>query len=476
MKCFIKISPLVAQNASIDYRSVNVTLSETESEENILYFHLDRQLNPFETYELELCLKSSFSKPLVRLITSKSINSSKRINIHQMSELNQRDFQLAISWSHLDSSNYSTVNASCRFTLYEPFYLQTHFHTSINQKFLQISLHGCEQLAGKYSLQFRFPQITFEGNVDSSPTNLIFKPLLFTAEDEDSGSFGLFELHSKQELNFVWQLFDVAKNASLRQFTLNLAYRSADLRTNGNQGSSQDITVAFNMRIQFDYSLLYVIRQSVVPLPGTKTSELLRIGNPCLFRVRIEKQPTRNSDYDDEYVMYELVCDPELWSLVKTSGSGADSDSDSTEEQSLRSFEPSKPSLPYQSYPPSYVIKLCEKDPAFETAFEVAPLTSGYIPIPYVRLSRYVSYSREKIDSPAKETAAKPKTIESLSKNLTKLMQNHLGGTKNHTSGLMGNDGSHCRSASLLPFEPGQVFNNNRASQVYVLPSNIAND
>ena len=70
-------------DGSIDYRSVNVTLNKVNDElsnssknDSLLYFNLDRQLNPFETYELDLIIKSNYCKPQIRVITSK--NSSKQ--------------------------------------------------------------------------------------------------------------------------------------------------------------------------------------------------------------------------------------------------------------------------------------------------------------------------------------------------------------------------------------------------------------
>lgn len=489
-------------DGSIDYRSVNVTLNKVNDElsnssknDSLLYFNLDRQLNPFETYELDLIIKSNYCKPQIRVITSKN-SSITKANMSQQLVNNQRDFQLTISWSHLETNSYNTVNANCRFTLYDPFSMQTYFHTSMEKKFLQIILRGAEQLTDKYSLQFSFPQISFDNNncyfssvCDSSPS-IICKPLSFIEDSVDSSEQFTYELFPKQELNFVWEILD-AKHASLRQFTLNFTYRSFDL---ANMLQSLDIIKSsYEMRVQFSYGLIYLIRQSIEPLPGAKNSELFRIGNSCMFKVRIEKVSTENSD-DDEHLLYELVCDSELWSLVSNKSlcttDSCESSLVSTEDGSdehrsidtVSSKSSSQSSTSQSSNPSSNVIKLSEKMPIFETAFEVTPLISGYIPMPYIRVYRYLLTTS---NTPSKTNGNSPgvsrnNKIESLSaklsenlsitsKNITKMM-NHLG----NKSGSDGHNIQRQLHANLMPFEQGQVFNNDRASQIYVLPSNSA--
>nr|XP_033340136.1 trafficking protein particle complex subunit 10 [Megalopta genalis] len=145
-----------------------------------------------------------------------------------------------------------------------------------------------------------------------------------------------------------------------------------------------------------DYVTLFTVSSKVEPTGNG--GEFCRAGSMChlyLTVTRILPSPTPNPP---PQLMYEVLADQAMWAVCgRTAG--------------IVSLE------------------VLEKQ---SVTLDVMPLTSGYLPLPVVRLSRYIPASESKNDIRKSEIASVPR---------------------------------------LEPFSPGQVYNASKAQQVHVLPA-----
>ncbi|XP_055546416.1 trafficking protein particle complex subunit 10 [Wyeomyia smithii] len=130
-----------------------------------------------------------------------------------------------------------------------------------------------------------------------------------------------------------------------------------------------------------DYTTLFTICAKIEP------SELCRVNSVCHLNLRISK--VHANPFTD--LMYEVLADQNMWVVVgRTAG----------------------------------VISMEEVE-SHSITLEVLPLTAGFLPLPNVRLSKYISINKSKTDS-------------------------------------------HPR---LQPFPPGQIYNSTKSMQIHVLAS-----
>ncbi|XP_001606511.2 trafficking protein particle complex subunit 10 isoform X1 [Nasonia vitripennis] len=156
-----------------------------------------------------------------------------------------------------------------------------------------------------------------------------------------------------------------------------------------------------------DYSTLFTVSSRVEAAGGG--GEFCRAGSMCHLCLTVTRmhQPTANSNNHHHHhappqLMYEVLADQTMWAVCgRTAG--------------IVSLE------------------VLEKQ---SVTLDVMPLTSGYLPLPVVRLSRYI-----------------PAAVELKNDNSRK---NEIG------------TGAGPR---LEPFSPGQVYNASKAQQVHVLPA-----
>lgn len=131
-----------------------------------------------------------------------------------------------------------------------------------------------------------------------------------------------------------------------------------------------------------DYTTLYRVQAKIEP------QELCRVGSVCHLNLKIIKMQ-ENAYFD---LMYEVLADQNMWAVVgRTAG----------------------------------VVSMKERE-AQSVMFDVLPLSPGFLPLPNIRLSKYIS---------ADKTETHPK---------------------------------------LQPFPPGQVYNSSKSMQVHVLASSHA--
>ncbi|XP_044735186.1 trafficking protein particle complex subunit 10 isoform X2 [Chrysoperla carnea] len=248
-------------------------------------------------------------------------------------------------------------------------------HTAQVRKFIQITIIGlslCE-------VQLTDPDLQCDGIKMKNLNLMKGQPLVV--------SNGL-------NVSFMWEMEidDNEKAEALKmQFTINFSVikeKDLDVETG-------PITpYKFNFDVT-NYKTLFVVRSSVEP---TKRNEFCRSGIMCQLRLSVSRV---NYAYQGS-LMYEVLADQSMWAVCgRTAG----------------------------------VLALENDDPQTVT-LDVMPLTSGHMPLPLIRLSKYI---------PA-ETAS---TVRKLEPN------------------------THPR---LEPFSAGQVYNYSKSQQVHVIaPATEAN-
>ena len=369
-----------------------------------------------------------------------------------------------------------------------------------------------------------------------------------------------------------------------KRFMIHFAFCVQNKRTTvGDDPKTKQMQdVQYEVRLGFDYRTRYIIREYIEPMIGQKSSELFRIGNSCLFRVTFERlfpstiatstkrvqmeadvNDHEGEDEEDEFIIYELIFDSNFWSLVNSyrsymnieqqqpsfinsisgvydsltstatitsdysSLSGLSTSGTSLVSSGIESMNHQSTVKQPEFNVASKVLKLTKTEPLFEVHFEMMPLTDGYIPLPSVRLSKYIpvlvtdgaetlsslntitslesmnynndslqqrqyqQYQQDSQQTTLKQHISSMSTIETLSAKLTenlsksnwtsKLMPNsstqkskqssHFdNGHSNHHFGHLQQNSRLSSMGRLIAFEPGQEYNYNRASQVYVLP------
>ncbi|XP_076035164.1 SIDL trafficking protein particle complex subunit 10 isoform X2 [Oratosquilla oratoria] len=152
-----------------------------------------------------------------------------------------------------------------------------------------------------------------------------------------------------------------------------------------------------------DYKTLYTIRARVEPSKG---SEFCRAGNMCFLHISIQQLEGQASGTPSgDSIMYEVLADQTMWAVCgRTSG-----------------------------------VLTLEAGAKQNVTLDVMPLTGGFLPLPNVRLSKYIPADSK---NPTKESSRKADYV-----------------------------GSASSVPRLEPFRAGQVYNFSKAQQVHVLPA-----
>lgn len=569
LKCFVKIN-LTELNFNtenkkdgtmFDDRLVNVTLHKNHISENddnddkgLEYFYLDRQLKPFETYKIMLWLRSSYTKS--KLILMKGTNKAPTTgqyhwNLESRSKIDQYEFKLSLSWTEPnDSFNKSIETASCYFSLMDPFHLYSKiFSCGPNRKLFQVKISPSSQLHPNIELYFRYPillpltdanstkVLTRNSSINIEELKIneqIIKPINVDCKNNDNDNCN-YKLMGKNNLNFLWHLDQIAEQ-NINRFYLELSFKPNFTKLCHLIASW--VKLPYQISIMYNYQTRYSIRQWIEPVYKNKTdknSEIIRIGHSCLLRAKIERIHAEKSinnetiDSNEELIMCELICDPNLWTfvsvyLVSKSNeqlesnelnkdnnnntnnnnehlSGLTDNSSGLETGNISSATSRTRIIKFNNEQSTSSVVASMSANVFETAFEIVPLTTGYIPIPNIRISLYKSDTNknnllvpetERLGrlSPSKGLSSTQETpqhksttsaaIETFSalisenlslsgKTLSKYLLSNSNQTRNAiiTEPNMDNDSM----IKLKPFEPGQVYNYSRSSQVYVLPA-----
>ncbi|GIY00231.1 trafficking protein particle complex subunit 10 [Caerostris darwini] len=193
--------------------------------------------------------------------------------------------------------------------------------------------------------------------------------------------------------SFLWEIMTEDPNQLPSHFIFSLDYQLID-------DVPHDV-LHFNYEFKLNhYETLYALRARIEPPPG---SEFCRAGNMCFLHISINQV----NDSNVTTLMYEVVADQAVWAVCgRTAG--------------VVNIDDSK---------------------KHGVTLDVKPLISGFLPLPTVRLSKYI---------PAEPR--KPKSKDS---------------TPSKDSGSYNSS----NVARLEPFDTGQVYNWSRAKQVDVLPA-----
>ncbi|KAL1443188.1 hypothetical protein MTO96_030405 [Rhipicephalus appendiculatus] len=205
----------------------------------------------------------------------------------------------------------------------------------------------------------------------------------------------LLRVSPEQTACFLWELLNAEGQPLRLSFSV--------LYVHGTGEDRVENSFSHTFRIE-DYQTLYTVRVRVEPQSG---AEFCRADCACSLHVHISQLQTTAPSA----LMYELVPDATAWAVLgRTAG----------------------------------VLQLSPEQREQTVMLEVKPLQVGFLPVPTVRLSRYIPSSSS-------------------------------GGTPSKS---LGSEGSSAQgTAKLEPFLPGQVYNWSRATQVHVLaPSTTSSE
>ncbi|XP_042242319.1 trafficking protein particle complex subunit 10-like isoform X2 [Homarus americanus] len=286
---------------------------------------------------------------------------------------------------------------------------------------LDIDVHFIPPFMSSHKLHtantYKFIEVTVTGLVSRAVE--LTDPMLTVLDPEQQ--FKLTSLHpptqslvvcTKQTASYLWALevdYEQEGTPPIKlEFTLQ--YRPLDENSQPLPEDPRNYKYMFDLQ---DYKTLYNIRARVEPSKG---SELCRAGNMCHLHIALKqvssKSPANETDgtstqqATQHSIMYEVLADQTMWAVCgRTAGV-------LTLEGGLRQ----------------------------SVTMDVMPLTGGFLPLPSVRLSKY-------IPADSKQTTTKD------------------GGRK------MEYVGSASSVPRLQPFTAGQVYNFSKAQQVHVLPA-----
>lgn len=282
-----------------------------------------------------------------------------------------------------------------------PFACTHRLQTCGQRKYVQVSVQGLTSqpfTVGNASL------IALEGEGEQEQAYL--KPLFSSSQ--------LLRVSPEQAACFLWELLNAGGQPLRLSFSM--------LYAHGPDRTENSFTHLFRLH---SYQTLYSVRARVEPLSG---AEFCRTDCACSLHVHICQlhESSGSGSTGPSALMYELVPDASTWAVLgRTAG----------------------------------VLQLGPEQREQTVTLEVKPLQVGFLPMPSLRLSRYIPPASS-CSSPSNTSSATGGTAST--------------GTpsKGHHSpaNATGSEGSSGQgTAKLEPFLPGQVYNWTRAMQVHVL-------
>ncbi|CAH2095443.1 unnamed protein product [Euphydryas editha] len=181
--------------------------------------------------------------------------------------------------------------------------------------------------------------------------------------------------------SFMWELLkDPLVKAGPMKATFAVNYSITK------EGTSRRFCCPFDIQ---DYTTLFVVRTKLEPGKG---SDFCRASQVCCLQLTVQ----RVNETEHTSLMYEVLADQTMWAVLGRTAGVITMESRSAEGQSV--------------------------------SLDVMPLGAGYLPLPAVRLSKYIAANTR---DPKKDISAHPR---------------------------------------LEPFSPGQVYHAGKAKQIHVLP------
>ncbi|XP_045138817.1 trafficking protein particle complex subunit 10-like isoform X2 [Portunus trituberculatus] len=278
-----------------------------------------------------------------------------------------------------------------------PFMSSHKLHTANTSKFLQMTVTG---LVGH---PMELTQASLKVLDPHQEQQVQLKPLHHTSQT--------LVVCSDQAASYMWELEvdHQQEGTPVVKLEFSVMYQPQESPDGSGPNHPRIYTSTLDLH---DYKTLYTIRARVEPSKG---SELCRAGNMCHLHIVLQQvgptSPPGNraepgTTTHQHSIMYEVLADQTMWAVCgRTAGV-------LTLEGAVRQ----------------------------SVTMDVMPLAGGFLPLPSVRLSKYI---------PAD--------------------------SKHSTSREGGRKMEHVGSASsvprLQPFSPGQVYNFSKAQQVHVLPA-----
>ncbi|XP_053615450.1 trafficking protein particle complex subunit 10 isoform X2 [Plodia interpunctella] len=239
--------------------------------------------------------------------------------------------------------------------------------TSNTRKFV----HVCLRCSVAHLIQFMLehPQLTCEPDTTVCDLNPSNAQNMIVASDGTTASF-------------MWELQkDPLVKAGPMKATFSIQYKPVNL-----DEPARTFTCPFDIQ---DYTTLFVIRTKLEPIKG---ADFCRASQVCCLQLSVQ----RVNETEFTSLMYEVLADQSMWAVLGRTAGVISMESETATPQTV--------------------------------SLEVMPLAGGYLPLPTVRLSKYIAANTK---DPKKDISAHPR---------------------------------------LEPFSPGQVYHAGKAKQVHVLP------
>ncbi|KAG1691507.1 Trafficking protein particle complex subunit 10 [Nymphon striatum] len=376
--------------------SSGLVFKEEDSGKHVdkLDLQLPATLRPFEQVKLNLTIQALLKNPSSSSISVQNKEGSSTVLEHRIS----------ISCPQIlnENSNFITLAFSPPFTI-------THkSHSAYTRKFIQIQLDGltdCMFDVKEHKL---------------SLTNLENESLLIDRNPAERN-----KVCANQQISYIWELdinnllvkltdddlIEINNKSNDLGFYFSFLYRFVG--DQDDKSSWKPYSYYFKLS---DYKTLYVLKNRVEPGKG---SEFCRANNACRMHIQIQNQQKQKA----AMLMYEVVADQSMWAVCGRTAGVANIDG----------IVGSK----------------------YDVSLDVKPLIGGYLPLPTVRLSKYVQSENTSI------------TISTGHGNRNQQPSNI---SSNKDVGSRESSMSSNVSAKLQPFGHGQVYNASRAVQIHVLP------
>ncbi|XP_070562685.1 trafficking protein particle complex subunit 10-like [Ptychodera flava] len=298
--------------------------------------------------------------------------------------------QLLCPWSE-------RLNCPLLFQL--PFQVKHQVHTAYERKFIQI------QVAGSSDLEFNLQEATlsFKSSGDNEPTKL-----------EGINNKTEMQLTNNMAASYVWMMNSAMMTAETLDFVFDVKYR---LVSEENNNMWERCIHSFSIQ---NFQTQFIINTEV----KAQTSELCKAGSLCNLCIHITRNFNDNNTDENclaemennaTSILYEVVSNSTLWAVCGKSSGVFD--------------------LPNTS------------KASHDVSLEVMPLIAGFLPIPSVKLSRYIS---RKTNTAGNEEEKEEDMVDS-----------------DNVNDLQSDVGPH-----LEPFNTGQVYVSSQTHQVHVMPDN----
>ncbi|XP_014670123.1 PREDICTED: trafficking protein particle complex subunit 10-like isoform X2 [Priapulus caudatus] len=289
-------------------------------------------------------------------------------------------------------------------SLLSPFTVSHSLHTTGKRKFVQVVIHG--ECGERFS--FERPSLA------ATATTTDGRAVDFT----DLNIAGQVAVVSKdQNLSYIWSLEDESieevDNLEL-VFSVTYKWLSSKIEECSPRQCGYHFTLA-------NFKTFYSVTSHVEPVSGTA---FCRAGHMCRLHVDISMV----TETTNVSLMYEVIADQTMWAVCGRTA-GVVTISDAGQHQ---------------------------------VSLDVMPLVGGYLPLPEVKLSKYIKAERTGSGDSGKAPSS---PVDGLNPSSPILASTPRVGTSAKSSPV------HLPVPRLEGFSSGQVYNRSQALQVHVLPA-----